>query len=85
MFNSGGMPMPKIKMAFPSTLGFWIVILLSSFSVLAAPEAGTIGVPATEHRPWHPPREVLAFYYPWHGPTRHWGRRWEIPAIDTCN
>lgn len=22
----------------------------------------------------HPPREVLAFYYSWYGPTRHWGK-----------
>lgn len=26
------------------------------------------------HRGLHPSREVLAFYYPWYGPTRHWGK-----------
>lgn len=57
-------------------------IALLIFSPCAMPLA--YGVKTNSPAVAHVPREVLAFYYPWYGPSRHWGKvdavRHEIQA-----
>jgi glycoprotein endo-alpha-1,2-mannosidase len=52
----------------------WTVVFLFPLMASVVRCTGQTNAFAPPHSNLHPPREVLAFYYPWYGKTRHWGK-----------